>query len=765
MIKELIKSVLPEQQLLRVIRIQALGSLALEDYRVSRFCQLFSMKPHVLNLLVNNVYDSRCQMCLIWQKKKDKELTPEELTKVLNDNLFSELKYIEVIGGEQTLRTDLSDFFEAVFSKRPQIISARIIITNGIIESHVKERILAAAEVCKEHGVSFSIVVSLDEVSKIHDVACGQKNKFESSMSLLRFFHDKTSIPTSFGCTITSSNALYVDELLDLAQSENLYGRFRVAEPIQRICNENQTDLIRSFDEKTLYHIKLLLFRLEHSFETNAVYQKTYRNIRKMLAEGQPRQIGCPYHSRSAVLTADGGLLYCSPKSPVLGNVLTTSASTLYFSNIAKRKDIIKNDCDSCIHDYHVPTTFIEKVGVYLESRRRRKYSCSSLVKLAKKQTKHRRPIENPSDLRSSKVLIVGWYGTETAGDKAILWSVIDRLRSRPSAPEKIYLSSLHPFISQWTIREMNLSDVSIVETYSQEFETICDEVDEIVVGGGPLMEIEPLNHILYAFIRAARNEKIARIEGCGVGPLTHPLYVGVVSEIFRLSDHVTLRDQSSADRSLRDFPVPAITVAPDPATDYVRSVQKSGVLEVGMPLLSPDKKVSCFLRNWTTDYDGGLSQVEFNSIKKDFEAQVSQLVLTIAQEKGLGIHLLPMHTFHVGGDDRVFNRRFAKAISGLALKQQTEISVEFSRGPISPFEILQSMHRAEFNLCMRFHSVLFAETLGVPYLAIDYTNGGKIRAFLESEGKLDRLISLQDVASGKWKDRLADLLEIEVAA
>ena len=70
-------------------------------------------------------------------------------------------------------------------------------------------------------------------------------------------------------------------------------------------------------------------------------------------------------------------------------------------------------------------------------------------------------------------------------------------------------------------------------------------------------------------------------------------------------------------------------------------------------------------------------------------------------------------------------------------------------------------MHHAEFNLCMRFHSVLFAETLGVPYLAIDYTNGGKIKAFLEAKNKLNRLISLQEIATGAWKTQFQALVEI----
>jgi len=84
---------------------------------------------------------------------------------------------------------------------------------------------------------------------------------------------------------------------------------------------------------------------------------------------------------------------------------------------------------------------------------------------------------------------------------------------------------------------------------------------------------------------------------------------------------------------------------------------------------------------------------------------------------------------------------------------------VSFAREPISPLEILQSMYHSELNICMRFHSVLFAETLGVSYIAIDYTDGGKIKAFLKDKGKLDRLIPLKEVAAGRWKKDLTNLL------
>lgn len=763
MMKKTFKFILTDRQLRTMRKICSLGKLALDELRVSHLGQVFPTKPTTLNLLVNDVCNSRCQMCLIWKNKKDNELSPEELTDILNDDLFSKLKYVGVSGGEPTLRNDLPELFEAICSKKPRIASTGI-ISNGIIHDIVKQRILDSAEVCKAHGVPFNVMFSLDGVGEIHDIVRGRKNNFESAISLLNFFHRETDIPTSFGCTITSANAPYIDELLDYVQAEGLYGRFRVAEFIDRLYNNQETEFIKNFDEKTLYNLGLFFFRTEYEFESNPVFKKTYANIRGMLIEGKSRKIGCPYQTNSIVLNSRGDLLYCSPKSPILGNTLDNSSRFLYFSNIHKRKEIIEKDCDNCIHDYHEPITFYEKITAHLEFRRRRKYSCSNLLKLSSRVSKDRKLIHNISTLQSKKVLIVGWYGTETAGDKAILWSVINRLRSRPNPPEEIYLSSLYTFISQWTVKEMELGNISVVETYAKEFEKVCYKVDEIVVGGGPLMDIEALNHILYAFMGSAKTGAISRIEGCGIGPLVSPLYTRVVSEIFRFSDHITLRDQASIDRCIKDFSVNHSAVVPDPATDYVKYIQENSEnRENKNPPLGLGRNVSCFFREWTTEYMGDLNKTEYLSLKQKFEEQLSELVLFVAKSKCLDIHLLPMHSFYIGGDDRAFNRHLSKSIQSLIEEQKIETSVYFARYPISPLEILQSMYHAQFNICMRFHSVLFAENLGVPYLAIDYTNGGKIRAFLKSKGKLDRLISLQDIAAGKWKEKM-ELIQTELS-
>jgi MoaA/NifB/PqqE/SkfB family radical SAM enzyme/polysaccharide pyruvyl transferase WcaK-like protein len=762
LIKKSIKSALTEQQLNAIRKISQLGHLAYEDIRVNMLGQVLPMKPITINMLVNDVCNSRCQMCLIWQNKKDIEISPNDLEKILQDDLFSQIKYIGVSGGEPTLRDDLSEFFNVICSKTPKILGTGI-ITNGIIENTVKQKILECAEICKSHDVNFNIMVSLDGLGEVHDIVRGRKNNFQSSIALLKFFHEETDIPTSFGCTITATNALFVDELLDYAKSEGLYGRFRVAEFIERLYNENQVEYIRAFDEKTKYHLGLFFFRLEHEFEQVPMFQKTYRNIRKMLAEGEPRNIGCPYQIDSVVLTSRGELLYCSPKSPILGDTLKQSAKKIYFSNLNIRNEIAKNDCKSCIHDYHEPITFKEEFNYLLNTKRRKRiYNIQRLLRQSSSILKKQKNINNIHPSRLKKVLIIGWYGTETAGDKAILWSIIQQLQSRENPPLQIYLSSLFPFISRWTVKEMQLNNIKITETYSLEFEKICSEVDEIIIGGGPLMDIEPLDHLLYAFIQGSKTGAVNRVEGCGIGPLISPLYTQVVSEILRLADSISLRDSSSSQRCQSEFGISNMTTIPDPATNYVLNVKDeiTAGLNIDLPLKS-QANIACFLRDWGRDYASNFSESEYILLKEKFETQLQKMIIFIAKNQKADIHLLPMHSFYIGGDDRIFNRRIAHSIDGQFTDFLESHQVSFTREPISPLEILGTMCYAKFNICMRFHSVLFAETLGVPYLAIDYTQGGKIKAFLEDKGKLNKLISLREIAEEKWISKLNQLLRI----
>ncbi len=735
-----------------------------QELKHSILGRIYPEKPTTLNLLVNDVCNSKCQMCLIWKNKLDKEFTPKELEKILSDDLFSKLTYIGVSGGEPTLRMDLPEIFKALCRKKPALKGIGI-ITNGIITNTVKPRLKECSAICKSFDIPFAIMISIDGMGDVHDVVRGRPGNFDSSMSLLKYFRDETDIPVSFGCTITKSNAFYVDELLDFAIHEKFYGRFRIAEFIERLYNNQQVEYIRAFDGLEAYHLGLFFHRLEKEFELNPTYKKTYRNIRKMIVEGSPRLIGCPYQSNAVVVTSRGDLLYCSPKSPVLGNILTRSAKSIYFSNLFIRDKIKNNDCKNCIHDYHDPLTLREYIN--REKKYRLKKFSYNLDRLLKKSRSLNNAIlrtqKNIDSVDSKQVLIVGWYGTETVGDKAILWSILEDLRNREAPPEKVYVSSLFPFITSWTLKELqlnNLENISIVETYSSDFSQVSNKVDEVIVGGGPLMDLEVLDHILFAFICAAKRGKITRICGCGIGPLNSFKYSQAVAEIIRLSNFVTLRDSASVERCVTEFKDKNAIQEGDPAIKFVEFFKANPKLfPVNHIPFSPTTYIACFLREWGKDYSYGLSEHEYISQKNIFEKNLAEMIDFIAQEQMLNINLLPMHSFHVGGDDRIFNRNLSSILNALKNKDKAnnlrlQVNINSAVSPISPAEVIANMMGAKMNLCMRFHSVLFAETLNVPYIAIDYTRGGKIEAFLRDKGKLSRMLTIEEIASGMWKHK-----------
>lgn len=757
--RKTLKHLLPARAL-RVLRlVRKTTSLGWHDFRLEVLGPVFPLKPKAISFMANDVCNSRCQMCLIWEQKKDHELTPQEFAQVLAEPLFSQVTNVGITGGEPTLRKDLPEFFRAIAARRPRITGASM-ITNAIREKDVQERVMECADVCRQGGVSFSVMVSLDGVGPVHDTVRGREGNFASAIHCLEAFR-AAGIPVSFGCTITKSNVAQVDELLEWAQENHFYGRFRVAEFIQRLYNDPQVAFIRNFDEVERHHLGLFFARLQHEFEPDPMVRKTYRSIQGMIAEGKPRSTGCPYHAEAVILTSRGELLYCSPKSPVLGTVLERGAAArVFFGNLAKRREIREKHCSDCIHDYHAPLTLREQVSFAWECRRRRRvYALETLLKAAAGLPLPKQ-IENPSALTSRHVLIIGWYGTETVGDKAILWSVVKQLRTRSTAPERITLASFHPFVSKHTLWEMGLRDVGIVETWTPDFETACREADEIVIGGGPLMELQSLDQMLFAFITAGKRQIPARIEGCGIGPVNSPLYETIVAALLKLSSHTALRDADAAAWARLHAAGCATQVVADPAITFVRAVVDGTARPPTalVPLVEPkDRSIACFLRDWPVNYRGNVAEAEFPMIKQRFEVELQKFLLALREGLSAPMQFLPMNCYVEGGDDRVLGRRLCKWLRA-ALQQDAadEATFRSARLPVSPWQIISAMLSAQFSVCMRFHAVVFAETLGVPYMALDYTNNGKIGAFLRERGREDRLLSIADLAAGRWSEHLA---------
>ena len=104
--------------------------------------------PTTLNFMVNDVCNSRCKMCRVWEQKGEREITPEELSTILRDPLFSNLRYVGVSGGEPTLRNDLPEIFRVIADKDG--IKGTGLITNALAAEQVIKQVTKCNEVCMQ---------------------------------------------------------------------------------------------------------------------------------------------------------------------------------------------------------------------------------------------------------------------------------------------------------------------------------------------------------------------------------------------------------------------------------------------------------------------------------------------------------------------------------------------------------------------------------------------------------------------------------------
>lgn len=734
------------QQIGKGVRLlRYVASTAFFDVRANILGQRFPLKPTTLNLLVNDICNSRCQMCLIWKQKREFEISPDELAVILEDPLFDKLQSIGVSGGEPTLRVDLPDIYRVITKKKKPIKSAGI-ITNAINPDQVLDRILASAEICREGNIEFHVMVSLDGIGGIHDKVRGRDGNFDSALRVIRHLQNATEIPVIFGCTITKDNLWYVDDLLDFAIREKLYGRFRIAEYIKRLYNQDQTEYIRNFSDLEAYHLGLFFSRLEKEFETRPIFKRTYRNVRAMLLDGAKRSIGCPYQTNAVVIDSRGQMLYCSPKSPNLGSTLQFPSQQLYLQNIPVRKNTIAKDCDNCIHDYHAQPKINELVAQGAVKLNQQLLSIT--VGTAKKRLMPKIKSSTPLDeLTLNSALILGWYGTETAGDKAILAEIIYRMKQR--GVQEITVASLNPYITKWTIKELGYPEIKIIDTYRDDLLSAASNADITIMGGGPLMEIRSLGAILNAFIRSQMSGKYTYIAGCGIGPLENPSYTRGVIDLLHSSDWIELRDTYSANWAIQQTGRSDIVNSGDPAQAYVLRWKENQ-----QPLERKSAYLNCYLRAWSPEYRGEYSKDEFETIQEAFELQLGNWITSICNTYNLKPRLLAMHHFTIGGDDRIYNRQ-------LALKRLAHLDPIVQMEPYSLNQILESMRDSAYNFTMRFHSMLFAHSLGVPFTVIDYTQGGKIKHYLTDNQALDHYIGLEQVARKQWQShRLMGLTE-----
>lgn len=360
--------------------------------------------------------------------------------------------------------------------------------------------------------------------------------------------------------------------------------------------------------------------------------------------------------------------------------------------------------------------------------------------------------LSNPENWRH--VLVTGWYGTETNGDKAILAEVIYFLRS--CSPEcKITITTLCQSISIQTNIELNCTEyVDLVDINLANHRSVIEEVDAVIIGGGPLMESSAMANLELIFDEANKQKKARIIFGCGIGPIHTDKIRLITRRLVALSTAGFLRDEESYKYATQLFPGHKLKWACDPAFGYINRWRYSTAI---VKENNGQLKIAGLLRANTNEFRNELDKGQLDNANEIAANQIAGIIEPVCCENNANLELLHMNAPWIGGDDRIFNRKIERSF-----KEANR--VKCVREYLTLEEHLLKLHSADVSVAMRYHGHIFSMALGIPFLSINYTGkGGKVGSLIERIGYNEWTVPWAEMDVAKSSKQLQDLIEDRV--
>lgn len=312
--------------------------------------------PKVLQFPITTLCNSKCVMCCIPEMKFEKELDSTILKKILSNELYKEIEYVGINGGEPFLKKDLIDIVKIIL-KMPKIKGLNI-ITNGFNTTLIQKSLKTIYKECKKQNVNFYVTISLDGYEDIHDSVRGIDGCFNNvaqTINILKSEKDSLCDEYDVACTIVKQNIYNIVELKEYCKLKEIPIKFRLGIKNKRISSEKKYDKFSVMGDPKLEQTAKEIFYTLYS-ETNKISEKyKYWSIYDFLVNVfSERRLGCLWQEEGITLDSHGNIFYCAVESDSLGNSLRESSKELFFKdeNISYRKDIVKNSCSNCIHDY-----------------------------------------------------------------------------------------------------------------------------------------------------------------------------------------------------------------------------------------------------------------------------------------------------------------------------------------------------------------------------------------------------------------------------
>lgn len=309
-------------------------------------------RPEALSLEVTKRCIARCVMCNIWQMPATTpELTADDWLKLLKSPILSNLKELDITGGEPFLRNDIVELLLGIGRLKAthlKNLCSIAITTNGFLTESVLNSVATVISRLEQGGISLVFACGFDAVGEVHNRIRNFKEGWErlnATIQGLKALREKhPSLILGIKTTVTRHN---IDELDSVCRYADEHGLFTIISPY--ILTGNRYDNLGK--DESLAFSSEDLEKLKRFYNSPRFQWSYYRDELLRFLETGRMEKPCSAGFNYFFIRSTGELYSCPIIDKLLGNVNETPLEKLIYSTSAARfrRNILKfPECSSC---------------------------------------------------------------------------------------------------------------------------------------------------------------------------------------------------------------------------------------------------------------------------------------------------------------------------------------------------------------------------------------------------------------------------------
>jgi MoaA/NifB/PqqE/SkfB family radical SAM enzyme len=290
-------------------------------------------------------------MCNIWKSKDKVDLPVEDWTRLLSSPFFSELRELDVTGGEPFIRKDLMELIDGMSHLKDgnlKQIKSVAITTNGFLTHRILELTEKMLERLKPKEIDLVMVLAMDAVGEIHDKIRNYKDGWtkvnDTIQGLIQIRRKTNNLVLGLKTTVLPLN---IDQLERISAYADENGLFTIVSPCiitgARYLNLDRKDDL-TFSEKDIANM-LQFYKSSHfqwDFHRSRLVNYLETGVMK-----KPCSAGFNYF----FIRSNGDVYPCPLIKVKIGNIKEAGIEDLFQSKAASyfRKRVGRHpECRAC---------------------------------------------------------------------------------------------------------------------------------------------------------------------------------------------------------------------------------------------------------------------------------------------------------------------------------------------------------------------------------------------------------------------------------